>query len=91
MSAAATLDSTPAPMHETPFRADVTLDSTRHAMAVFANERGWERFHTPRNLALALVGEIGEVAELFQWRGECAHLLPDWSARDKEHLGEEVR
>lgn len=29
------------------------------------------QFHTPRNLLLALVGEVGEVSELFQWRGEC--------------------
>ncbi len=26
------------------------------------------QFHTPRNLLLALVGEVGELAELFQWR-----------------------
>jgi dCTP diphosphatase len=33
----------------------------------FVHERDWEQFHTPRNLVLALVGEIGELAELFQW------------------------
>lgn len=75
---------------ENAFDPHITLDSCRHAMAVFCHERGWERFHTPRNLLLALVGEVGEVAELFQWRGECANSLPDWSAKDREHLGEEV-
>ena len=36
----------------------------------FANERQWHRYHTPRNIALALLGEVGELAELFQWNGD---------------------
>ena len=34
----------------------------------FTDERDWAQFHTPRNLVLALVGEVGELAELVQWR-----------------------
>jgi dCTP diphosphatase len=34
---------------------------------IFAAERDWEQFHTPRNLLLALVGEVGELAEQMQW------------------------
>ncbi|MDN4475802.1 nucleotide pyrophosphohydrolase [Demequina sp. SYSU T00192] len=33
----------------------------------FARERDWEKFHDPKSLLLALVGEVGELAELFQW------------------------
>lgn len=33
----------------------------------FCRERDWEQFHDPRSLVLALVGEVGELAELFQW------------------------
>ncbi|WP_234986671.1 nucleotide pyrophosphohydrolase [Demequina sp. NBRC 110055] len=33
----------------------------------FARERDWEQFHDPKSLLLALVGEVGELAELFQW------------------------
>lgn len=33
----------------------------------FAQERDWEQFHDPKSLILALVGEVGELAELFQW------------------------
>jgi NTP pyrophosphatase (non-canonical NTP hydrolase) len=36
----------------------------------FANERQWTKFHTPRNLVLALLGEVGELAELVQWKGD---------------------
>ena len=40
----------------------------------FASARDWERFHTPKNLAMALAGEVGELLELFQW------LTPDEAA-----------
>lgn len=41
----------------------------------FAAERDWEHFHSPKNLVMALVGEVGELTELFQW------LTPEESAR----------
>jgi dCTP diphosphatase len=40
---------------------------TQRQLRDFAAERDWEQFHTPRNLVLALVGEVGELAELYQW------------------------
>lgn len=33
----------------------------------FVRERDWEQFHNPKNLVMALTGEAGELAELFQW------------------------
>lgn len=36
----------------------------------FAIDRDWLQYHTPRNLALALMGEIGELAEIFQFLGD---------------------
>ncbi len=33
----------------------------------FVRERDWEKFHTPKNLAMALAGEAGELLEVFQW------------------------
>ena len=43
------------------------LTELRDAMRRFAAERAWERFHTPKNLAMALSGEAGELIEHFQW------------------------
>ncbi len=40
----------------------------------FARERDWDQFHTPKNLAMALAVESGELLELFQW------LTPEQSA-----------
>lgn len=33
----------------------------------FAEERDWQQFHTPKNLAMALAGEVGELLAEFQW------------------------
>lgn len=54
------------------------LLALRDALRRFAAERDWERFHTPKNLAMALAGEAGEVIEHFQWLGaeESASLPP---------------
>ncbi|KAI9983155.1 hypothetical protein PInf_007082 [Phytophthora infestans] len=67
----------------------MTLESLRKRIADFADERDWNEFHTPRNLLLALNGEVGELCEIFQWKGEVKSTA-DWSPRDKEHLGEEI-
>lgn len=42
--------------------------STREGVRNFVAERDWGQFHTPRNLILALTGEVGELAELVQWK-----------------------
>lgn len=36
-------------------------------LRAFRDERDWAQFHDPKSLILALVGEVGELAELFQW------------------------
>ncbi|KAH7670521.1 dCTP diphosphatase protein [Dioscorea alata] len=36
------------------------------------------------------VGEVGELSEIFQWRGEVPRGLPGWDEKEKEHLGEEL-
>lgn len=43
------------------------LASIRDQLRAFTRERDWEQFHTPKNLSLALVGEVGELVSLFQW------------------------
>eukprot|EP00917_Polyrhabdina_sp_WS-2016_P026524 GHVP01056936.1.p1 GENE.GHVP01056936.1~~GHVP01056936.1.p1 ORF type:complete len:483 (-),score=78.45 GHVP01056936.1:1098-2429(-) len=43
------------------------LESLEHDLQMFVREREWEKYHTPKNLILALMGEVGEIAELFQW------------------------
>lgn len=55
------------------------LDALTHRIRAFAAARDWERYHSPKNLAMALSGEAGELIEQFQWLTEeqSAALPPD--------------
>ncbi|GGC02319.1 nucleotide pyrophosphohydrolase [Cellulomonas carbonis] len=61
-------------------------------MRDFTEERDWGRFHDPKSLALALVGEVGELAELLQWisaEDAVAHFAePSRQARIGEELAD---
>ena len=50
------------------------LEQVRERLRAFVAERDWDQFHTPKNLAMALVAETGELVEHFQW------LTPEQSA-----------
>ncbi|MER5866124.1 nucleotide pyrophosphohydrolase [Kitasatospora sp. NPDC002040] len=52
----------------------MTIRGLQQELAEFAAERDWQQFHTPKNLAMALAGESGELMEIFQW------LTPEQSA-----------
>ncbi|KAK3016849.1 hypothetical protein RJ639_005970 [Escallonia herrerae] len=111
---------------------DIGLKDLSKKLEEFAKARDWEKYHSPRNLLLAMitinsacsivrtfhvsiaisildfcflllhldhnyltvalheVGEVGELSEIFQWRGEVDRGLPNWEESDKEHLGEEL-
>ncbi len=56
----------------------------------FANERQWDRYHTPRNIALALLGEVGELAELFQWSGDEGLVHDMLSEETLDKVGQEI-
>ncbi|RMX69082.1 hypothetical protein KXD40_005180 [Peronospora effusa] len=71
------------------FEETMTFEALRKRVADFADERDWNQIHTPRNLLLALNSEVGELCEIFQWKGEVNN-TEDWSTREKEHLGEEI-
>ena len=72
------------------FSSSPDLEEIRRLQEKFCLDRNWSQYHTPRNLLLALVGEVGELSELFQWRGEVKPGCPDWTAEVKVHLSEEM-
>jgi dCTP diphosphatase len=59
-----------------------SLESIRSEVAAFADERDWEQFHSPRNLLLAMIAEVGEVAELVRWTGDTTPTIPADKAQD---------
>jgi NTP pyrophosphatase (non-canonical NTP hydrolase) len=44
-----------------------SLDTLRTRLRVFVAERDWDKFHNPKNLAMALIVEAGELVEQLQW------------------------
>jgi NTP pyrophosphatase (non-canonical NTP hydrolase) len=56
--------------------ADLTL-----RLRAFAAERDWDRFHEPRNLAMALAAETAELAAHFRFAPEAADWQPEPAAR----------
>ena len=56
----------------------------------FAAARNWQPYHSPKNLAMALMVEAAELLELFQWlTTEQSHTLTR-DAADKERVGDEM-
>lgn len=47
--------------------SDTSLNELRNRLRDFARERDWEQFHSPKNLATALIVEAAELLEHFQW------------------------
>ena len=72
---------------DTPIR---DLDDLRERLRRFAAERDWERFHSPKNLATALIVEAAELVEHFQWltEAESAALPPEKKALVAEELAD---
>lgn len=60
----------------------------RDYLREFAQARDWEQFHNPKNLAMALTVEAGELMELFQWLTQEQAAKPDEQL--KERAGEEL-
>lgn len=46
---------------------DTEMETLIKEVRDFAKSRDWEKFHTPKNLAMAISGEAGELAAEFQW------------------------
>lgn len=66
------------------------ISDVRARLRDFADERDWAQFHTPRNLVLALVGEVGELAELVQWRTDDEVLAFAGTEAGREALSDEL-
>ena len=46
------------------------IESLKLKLRKFADDRDWDQFHSPKNLVMALSGEVGELLEHFQWLTE---------------------
>jgi NTP pyrophosphatase (non-canonical NTP hydrolase) len=67
-----------------------SVNDLRDAIRAFIEERDWEQFHSPKNLAMALSVEVSEVVEHFQWLTEeqSKNLPPEKLAELRQEIGD---
>jgi NTP pyrophosphatase (non-canonical NTP hydrolase) len=53
-----------------PYKSSDSLRELTERLRSFADARDWEQFHSPKNLAMALASEAGELLALFRWLRE---------------------
>lgn len=66
------------------------MKDLRDAIRVFIDQRDWEQFHSPKNLAMALSVEVAEILEHFQWLTEkqSQTLPPEKLVEIREEIGD---
>lgn len=65
-----------------------TINALRAQINQFVEERDWAQFHSPKNLAMAMIVEAAEVVEHFQWMTEADSRQLDAETREK--VGQEL-
>ena len=59
-----------------------TIENLKEELRVFAKNRDWDQFHSPKNLSMALIVEAAELVEQFQWLKQDESMnLPDKTVR----------
>lgn len=64
------------------------LEQLHQRLQAFVRERDWEQFHSPKNLAMAMIVEAAELVEHFQWMTE--QESRDITAEKRELVGQEI-
>jgi dCTP diphosphatase len=65
-----------------------SLDELRQQIDTFVNERDWAQFHSPKNLAMAMIVEAAELVEHFQW--DTIQESYDLSAEKRQEVAHEL-
>jgi len=67
-----------------------SIDALRTRLRRFAEARDWDRFHSPKNLAMALAAEAGELLDHFRWltEEESASLPPETRAEVEDEIAD---
>jgi NTP pyrophosphatase (non-canonical NTP hydrolase) len=69
-----------------------SMEDLTRTVRTFAADRDWQQFHTPKNLAMALAGEVGELLAELQWltpeQSAAVMADPDLGARVRAEIGD---
>lgn len=76
--------------HHGPSDSETTVLQLKQVVRQFVDQRDWQQFHNPKNLAMSLAIEAGELMEHFQWLTleEAADVAAD--PQKKHNAGEEL-
>lgn len=66
------------------------IEEIQNKLAVFAEEREWDQFHSPKNISMALAVEAGELLEIFQWMTESDSMLATSDPKLRGRIEEEI-
>ena len=66
----------------------IVANDVLQQLLAFRKERDWEKFHTPKNLAIAISVEVAELLEIFQWTSD--ENAGEQLARERTALVDEV-
>jgi dCTP diphosphatase len=69
---------------------NINIEKLMAEINLFTQERDWEKFHSTKNLAMALSVETSELVEIFQWMTEAESDTLNENPSKKEHLEEEM-
>lgn len=64
----------------------IDVDELQQRLREFADARDWEKYHSPKNLVMAMSVEMAELMEHFQWMTEQQSLILDTKTREKVAL-----
>lgn len=64
-------------------------DELKEKLLDFRKKRDWEKFHTPKDLAISLVLEAAELLENFQWKSDM-EIVNSLIGKDREKISEEI-
>lgn len=68
----------------------IDIDTLKKTLADFAEIRDWKKYHSPKNLAMALTVEASELLEIFQWMSEAESLAAKDAPEIKESISHEL-
>jgi dCTP diphosphatase len=66
----------------------VNIEELTKRIIAFRDARDWKQFHNPKDIALSLVLEAGEVVEHFQWKSK--EEIEQYVKDHKDEIGEEI-
>jgi dCTP diphosphatase len=68
----------------------LNVDEIKDLLRTYARERDWDKFHNPKNLAMSLACESGELLEIFRWLSESESTAMKSNQECKEQVAHEL-